>query len=262
MSIGDINSDQKGSGARFNDGKVDYSLLPLATLEDEIKVWMAGAKKYSRHNWMKGMSWSAVLASCMRHLAAWQAGEDNDPETGLPHIAHAMCNLRMLTLYAKTYQEGDDREKRWVGEYRQGPGAQAKESKKDKSPAQVKDQKESPQVTLEDFLRSYGERVKAAGLEDEKKTPTGIQDWRWRDEYWLVRDGKLYKVAPPIHSPFPSPKFVPNEKMNPPLSKELSRPVTPAESNACGPGCPNCDSQSRCSGGEPNEQLLPPTNLL
>ena len=238
MSIGDINSDQKGSGARFNDGKVDYSLLPLATLEDEIKVWMAGAKKYSRHNWMKGMSWSAVLASCMRHLAAWQAGEDNDPETGLPHIAHAMCNLRMLTLYAKTYQEGDDREKRWVGEYRRGPGAQAKESKKDESPVPLKDQKGGPQVSLEDFLRSYGERAKVARLEDEKKTPAGIQDWRWRDEYWLVHGGKP----------------LPNEGLN--------RPVTPAESSACSSGCPSCDSQSRCSGGEPNEQLLPPLNLL
>jgi len=40
MSIGDINSQAKGSGARFNDGKVDFSLLPLCTLEDETRVWM------------------------------------------------------------------------------------------------------------------------------------------------------------------------------------------------------------------------------
>jgi ADP-heptose:LPS heptosyltransferase len=50
----------------------------------------------------------------MRHLAAWQRGEENDPETGLPHLAHAMCNLRMLTLYSKTYPEGDDRPKEWM----------------------------------------------------------------------------------------------------------------------------------------------------
>jgi hypothetical protein len=45
----------------------------------------------------------------MRHLAAWQRGEENDAESGLPHLAHAMCNLRMLTLYAENYPQGDDR---------------------------------------------------------------------------------------------------------------------------------------------------------
>lgn len=116
--IGDVNSNEKGSGARYNGGKVDYSYIPLSTLDEEAKVWMAGAAKYKRFNWAKGMSWSAVLASLMRHLAAWQSGEDLDPETGLSHLGHAACNLRMLTLYAKTYPEGDDRPKEWIAEYR------------------------------------------------------------------------------------------------------------------------------------------------
>ena len=60
------------------------------------------------------MPWSVPLACLMRHMAAWQRGEENDPESGLPHLAHAMCNLRMLTLYAKTYPEGDDRPVEWL----------------------------------------------------------------------------------------------------------------------------------------------------
>jgi len=28
--------------------------------------------------------------------------------------AHAMCNLRMLTLYSRTYQQGDDRPVEWL----------------------------------------------------------------------------------------------------------------------------------------------------
>jgi hypothetical protein len=107
--IGDINSSEKGTGARYNSGKPDLSLIPLCTLEDEARVWEYGARKYSRNNWQKGMAWSVVQACLLRHLSAWQRGEDNDAETGLPHLAHAMCNLRMLTLYAKTYKQGDDR---------------------------------------------------------------------------------------------------------------------------------------------------------
>lgn len=112
--VGDVNSSEKGSGARYNNGKVDFSLIPLSTLEDEARVWMHGEEKYARFNWMKGMNWSIPLACALRHLAAWQRGEDIDQESGLPHLAHAMCNLRMLTLYSKTYLEGDDRPKEWL----------------------------------------------------------------------------------------------------------------------------------------------------
>ena len=109
MSVGDVNSSARGSGARFNDGKADLSLIPLATLAPEPRVWMYGEAKYARFNWMKGMNWSIPLACALRHLAAWQAGEDLDPESGQPHLAHAMCNLRMLTAYAESFPEGDDR---------------------------------------------------------------------------------------------------------------------------------------------------------
>jgi hypothetical protein len=108
-AVGDVNSDARGSGARFNVGKADYSLIPLSTLEDEARVWMYGEKKYKRNNWKKGMKWSVPLACALRHLAAWQGGEDIDHESGETHLAHVMCNIRMLTLYAKSYPEGDDR---------------------------------------------------------------------------------------------------------------------------------------------------------
>jgi hypothetical protein len=107
--IGDVESKEKGTGARYNSDKPDFSLIPLFTLEDEARVWMHGQKKYAPWNWSKGMPWSVPLASLMRHMAAWQQGEENDAESGLPHLAHAMCNLRMLTLYSTNFREGDDR---------------------------------------------------------------------------------------------------------------------------------------------------------
>ena len=117
MAVGDVNSKAKGSGARYNDDKPDLSLIPLCTLEDEARVWAYGKKKYAAWNWAKGMDWSIPYACAMRHLAAWQKGEDIDSESGQSHLAHAMCNLRMLTLYSKTYTDGDDRPKEWLNEH-------------------------------------------------------------------------------------------------------------------------------------------------
>ncbi len=109
MSIGDLHSKEPGSAARYNDGKPQLSLIPLEYLEGEARVWMHGAKKYAAWNWRKGMPWSEVINSLMRHLAAFQAGEDFDPESGLPHIDHIACNVRMLQVFRVEYRQGDDR---------------------------------------------------------------------------------------------------------------------------------------------------------
>src|ERR1700674_2432912 len=98
-NIGDVNSSAKGSGARYNSGKPDFSVIPLSTMESEARVWEKGAEKYKAWNWAKGMPWSVPFASMMRHLSAFQRGENIDPETGEPHMAHVMCNARMLLHY-------------------------------------------------------------------------------------------------------------------------------------------------------------------
>jgi uncharacterized HAD superfamily protein len=97
------------TGLRFNDGKTRYDLLPPFAVDQLAKVMTKGAEKYADRNWEKGMKWSTVLASLKRHIAAFERGEDIDPETGLLHIAHAMCNAAFLAEYYKIYPEGDDR---------------------------------------------------------------------------------------------------------------------------------------------------------
>ena len=111
MPVGDIDSDERGTGARFNDGKPPLELTPLSTLEGAARVMEFGAKKYKRYNWLKGMAWLVPYGSLLRHLAAWYWGEENDDDSGLPHLDHAMCNLIMLIHYSKHYEEGDDRPK-------------------------------------------------------------------------------------------------------------------------------------------------------
>jgi hypothetical protein len=110
-TIGDINSNERGSGARYNAGKTRYDLIPLSTLKSAADVFEYGTEKYAPWNWAKGMEWTVPYACLLRHLDAWFRGEDNDPESGLPHIGHALCNLIMLAHYRDVYQEGDNRPK-------------------------------------------------------------------------------------------------------------------------------------------------------
>lgn len=88
---------------KFDDGKVEWSLVPFEALEGMAQVLEFGAKKYAAWNWTEGggFKWTRILGSCLRHLFAFMRGEDNDPESGLSHISHAQCNLLFLAYYIR-----------------------------------------------------------------------------------------------------------------------------------------------------------------
>lgn len=95
-----LNASFEGESAlRFDDGKVDFTLIPVDAQEAEARVWSMGEKKYGRDNWTKlwGLETRVkVMKSIMRHGYAILRGEDLDPESGLPHAAHIRCNCAML----------------------------------------------------------------------------------------------------------------------------------------------------------------------
>lgn len=116
MGVGDFNGKVDGSGYKtvMDSPKTPIELIPPQFLEGIAAVLQFGAKKYARNNWMKGMSWSVVFGSIMRHLWAWFRGEENDPESGLPHLWHAGCGLMFLSFFAhrlenNPYKTFDDR---------------------------------------------------------------------------------------------------------------------------------------------------------
>lgn len=87
----------RGEGFKADQGKPDWSLLPLDVVEETVRVLTAGAKKYARDNWQKVPDADQrYFAAALRHLTAWQKGEHLDPETGLSHLGHAMCCLVFL----------------------------------------------------------------------------------------------------------------------------------------------------------------------
>lgn len=88
--------------------------LPLRALESTVRVLEFGAAKYKPGNWAKGMPWSVCFSCAISHLFAATQGEANDQESGVSHLAHAMCNLLFLKAYETLFPEGDDRLTEWA----------------------------------------------------------------------------------------------------------------------------------------------------
>lgn len=84
-------------GAKHDGGKLRYSLLPKGTITEVLKVLEFGAKKYAPDNWMKvDNAQTRYYDAALRHITAWHEGEKFDQETGVSHIAHALCCLHFL----------------------------------------------------------------------------------------------------------------------------------------------------------------------
>lgn len=97
---------------KFDAGKLRWALLPWDAVGEVVKVLMYGAKKYGPWNWCShgGMDWTRLSDASIRHVIAWQQGQDNDEdESGLPHLAHAACGLLFLLAYSLRGIGKDDR---------------------------------------------------------------------------------------------------------------------------------------------------------
>ncbi|MBS4019586.1 MAG: hypothetical protein KGZ68_15285 [Dechloromonas sp.] len=84
------------SGVKFDQDKPRMDLLDAHAIEQLALVLSFGAQKYAAHNWRKGLSKSRLIAAALRHIFAYLRGENTDPESGLSHVAHAMCCCMFL----------------------------------------------------------------------------------------------------------------------------------------------------------------------
>jgi hypothetical protein len=100
-----MNSDAK----KFDSSKPPLGMIPTSALIEDALVLRFGAEKYGRDNWRKGMDWSRLIDAALRHITAFNDGENRDPESGCHHLAHARCCLAFLLEYSATHPEKDDR---------------------------------------------------------------------------------------------------------------------------------------------------------
>lgn len=103
-------AEHTGTGLKSDNEKEErFDLLPPFALRQVARVYGFGARKYAPQNWRKGMAWMRLYAAIQRHTTAWASGEDIDPESGLPHLAHAAFSCLALIEFATTGAGTDDR---------------------------------------------------------------------------------------------------------------------------------------------------------
>lgn len=90
----------KNKGVKSDQGKTQWSYLPIPAVKVVVDVMAYGDTKYPAPD---GSNWKRVpdakkryYNAAMRHLTSWWDGEQNDPETGYNHLAHACSNLLFL----------------------------------------------------------------------------------------------------------------------------------------------------------------------
>jgi hypothetical protein len=85
-----------GPGKKLDTEKVRVDLLPIGALIEVAKVLTFGASKYGPDNWQHVKPRRRYYGAALRHLFARGRGEKTDPESGLPHLAHAACCIMFL----------------------------------------------------------------------------------------------------------------------------------------------------------------------
>ena len=84
------------------DGKPMWELLPMQEIEDLVKVYTYGAKKYKPNGWQNlENGFERYRAALMRHMMLYINGERYDKESGLQHLSQVVWNAVAMLWYDK-----------------------------------------------------------------------------------------------------------------------------------------------------------------
>jgi hypothetical protein len=90
--------------------KVPMHLWPETATVLGAMGLLDGACKYGRQNYRAiGVRASIYYDAAKRHLNAWMEGEDTDPDSGLPHLAHALASIAIVVDAQAAGKLTDDR---------------------------------------------------------------------------------------------------------------------------------------------------------
>jgi hypothetical protein len=91
-------------------GKLPLHLWPVTATALGSLGLLDGMLKYGRSNFRAvGIRASIYYDAASRHLNAWFEGESVDPDSGLPHLAHALACLAIIVDAEAAGKLNDDR---------------------------------------------------------------------------------------------------------------------------------------------------------
>ena len=105
----DMEQKNENAEAKKNDrldDKLRWELLPLEDIEDIVKVYTEGAKKYGPDRWQNlpdGIR--RYKAALLRHLVEFDKGNEIDEETGCRHLAQVAWNAIAMLHISKQQKQ-------------------------------------------------------------------------------------------------------------------------------------------------------------
>lgn len=91
----EINQEAKSDG-----GKPRPSLVPPALIDGVMRIREFGTARYGDPNNWRNVDAERYHNALLRHiLAMWEDWKAVDPDSGMPHLWHAACNIAFLMQY-------------------------------------------------------------------------------------------------------------------------------------------------------------------
>lgn len=107
-----VGGDLPDSGARSeyetgavrdsSEGKGCPHMIPPVAIRKMAKRFEDGARKYAKHNWMRGIPLSHYQDSTMRHLMQWSEGDESED-----HLGAALWNLACVAWTEEAIKNGE-----------------------------------------------------------------------------------------------------------------------------------------------------------
>ena len=84
---------QPDQSLKYDNEKLRWDLLPLEDIEDVVKVYTEGTKKYAPNSWQNlPDGYNRYKAAMFRHLLEYEKGNTIDEETGCLHLSQVVWN--------------------------------------------------------------------------------------------------------------------------------------------------------------------------
>ena len=104
--VNKVFGEEKKFSPEYDEGKRDYTLLPINELEQVLDVLEFGAIKYSPNAWQSvNNGLERYKKAMLRHMMSYLKGEKIDSESGLSHLSHLATNILFIMWFENSKEE-------------------------------------------------------------------------------------------------------------------------------------------------------------